>query len=94
MQSDVVGSVDECNIMVVRQTDLLCALTAPSMIHIPSLSDILLEYFVSNVDCMISLIRERQKDITLIEFQSTRVGVNNLRMGRMTLAHVQKHCHV
>jgi hypothetical protein len=53
--------------MVVRLTDLCCALTAPFILCMPSLNQILLVNFGSNVDYLFSLICKRQDDITLIK---------------------------
>jgi hypothetical protein len=61
--------------MVVILTDSRCALTAPSMICMPSLTYILLVYFVFNIDCMFSLTCKRHEDIMLINGQSIRFGV-------------------
>jgi len=52
--------------MVVIHTDSRCALTAHSMTHVPSLTQILLANFVSNLDREFSLICKRQDDISLI----------------------------
>jgi len=94
MQSDVVGCMDECNMMVGILTDSHCALTAPAPTGTPSLTQILLVNFVSNLDCAFSLICKRQDDIRLINRQSTRFEVKNFRMARMTLAHAQTNYHV
>jgi len=75
MQSDIVGCMDECNMMVVIHTDSHCALTAPSMTGMPSLTQILLVNYVSNSHCALSLICKRQDDIRLINCQSTQFGV-------------------
>ena len=61
--------------MVVIHTDLHGALTAPSITRIPSLSETLLVNFILSLDCMLSLICKRQEHNTLINCQSTRVGV-------------------
>ena len=42
MQSEVVGCMNVCIMMVVINTDSYCAFTAPSMTRTPSLSRILL----------------------------------------------------
>jgi len=75
MQSDAVGSMDECNMMVGIHTDSHCALTAAPLAGTPSLTQILLVDFVSHLDCAFSLICERQDDIMLINRQSTQFGV-------------------
>jgi len=75
MQSDIVGCMDECNMMVVIHTDSRRALTTPSMTGMPSLTQILLVNYVSNLDCALSLICKRQDDIRLINRQSTQFGV-------------------
>jgi len=75
MQSNVVGCRDECNMMMVIHTDSRCALTVPSMTGTPSLTQTLLVNFVSNLDCALSLICNRQHDIRLINCQSTQFGV-------------------
>jgi len=79
--------MDECNMMVVIHTDLRCAMTAPSMTRMSSLSETLLVNFMFSLDCAFSLIRKRQDDIVLISCQSTVIGVWTVRMARMTLAH-------
>jgi len=61
--------------MVVIHTDSGCALTAPSMTRMPSLSETLLVHFISSLDCALSLICKRQDDSALISRQSTRFGV-------------------
>jgi hypothetical protein len=68
LQSDVVGGVDEYNTMVVRHTNVYWALTAPNITRMPSGRQILELNFFSNLYCTFSLIRERQNDITLIEY--------------------------
>jgi len=75
MQSDKVGCMDECNMTVGIHTDSRCALTAPSLTGTPSLTQILFVNFVSNLDCALSLICNRQEDIRLIYHQSTQFGV-------------------
>jgi len=61
--------------MVGIHTDWRCALTAPLLTGMLSLTKILLVNFVSNLDCAISLICKRQDDIRLINHQSTQFGV-------------------
>jgi len=92
-RSNVVGCMDECNIMVVIHTDSRCAITAPSMTRMSSLAETLLVNFIFSLDCALSLIRKRQDDIVLISCQSTLFGVWTVRMGHMTLAHVQTNYH-
>ena len=75
MQSDVVECMDECNMMVGNHTDSHCALNASSLTGTLSLTQILLVNFVSNLDCVFSLICKRQDDIRLNNRQSTRFGV-------------------
>jgi len=73
--SDVVGCMNESNMVVGIHTDSRCALTAPSLTGTPSLTQMLLVNFVSNVDCAFSLICKRQDDIGLINCQSSQFGV-------------------
>jgi len=61
--------------MVGIHIDSRCALTAPPLTGTPSLTQILLVNFVSNLDCTFSLICKRQDDIRLINRQSTRFVV-------------------
>jgi len=61
--------------MVVIHTDSRCALTAPSMTGTPSLTEIVLVNFVTNLDCALSIICKRQDNIRLINRQSTQFGV-------------------
>jgi len=61
--------------MVVIPTDSRCALTAPSMTHMPSLTNILLVNFVFNIDCAFSLTGKRHDDIMWSDHQSTQFGV-------------------
>jgi len=75
MRSDIVGYMDECDMMVGVHTDSRCVLTAPPLTGRPSLTQILLVNFVSNLDCAFSRISKRQNDIRLINRQSTRFGV-------------------
>jgi hypothetical protein len=93
-QSNVVGFVNECYMMVVIPTDLRCALTTPSMTRMPSLTDILLVNFVFNIDCAFSLTYKRHDDIMLIDRQSTRLVVLNVCVAYTTLAHAQTNYHV
>jgi hypothetical protein len=80
--------------MVVIHTDSRCAMTAPSMTHMSSLSETLLVNFFFDSDCAFSLIRKRQDDIVSISCQSTWFGVWTVCMARMTLAHAQTNYHV
>jgi hypothetical protein len=89
MRSNVVGCMAECNMMEVIHTDLRCAMTAPSMTCMSSLSETLLVNFIFSLDCAFSLIRKRQDDIVLISCQSTLFGVWTVRMAHITLAHAQ-----
>ena len=91
MQSDVVGCMDECNMMVVILKDSRCALTATFMPHMPSLTQILLVNFVCSLECTFSLIWKRQDDNWVINRQSTRFSVWNICMAHMTVAHAQKN---
>jgi hypothetical protein len=93
MRSNVVGCMDECNMMVVIHTDSHCAMTAPSMTCMSSLSETLLVNFIFCLDCTVSLIRKRKDDIVLISCQSTLFGVWTVRMARMTLAYAQINYH-
>jgi hypothetical protein len=93
MQSNVVGCMDECNMMVVIHRDSHLAMTAPSMTCMSSLSETLLLNFIFCLDCTVSLIRKRQDDIVLISCQSTLFGVWTIRMARMTLAYAQMNYH-
>jgi hypothetical protein len=52
MRSNVVGRMDESNMMVVIHTDSRCAMTAPSMTSISSLSETLLVNFIFSLDCV------------------------------------------
>jgi len=85
--------MDECNMMVVIHTDSRCAITAPSMTPMSSLSETLGVNFIFSLDCAFSLIRKRQDDIVLISCQSTWFGVWTVHMARMTLAHPQTNYH-
>jgi len=80
--------------MVVIHPDSCCAMTAPSMTHMSSLSENLLVNFILRLDCAFSLIRKRQDDIVLISCQSTLFGVWTVCMAHMTLAHAQTNYHV
>jgi hypothetical protein len=94
MESNVVGCMDECNIMVVIHTDLRCAMTAPSMTHMSSLSETLLVYCIFSLDCALSHIRKRQDAIFWISCLATVFGVLTFHMTRMTLAHAQMNYHL
>jgi len=85
--------MDECNIMVVIHTDSRCAMTAPSMTGMLSLSETFLVNFIFSLDWALSLIRKRQDNIVSISCQSTLFGVWTVRMARMTLAHAQTNYH-
>jgi len=61
--------------MVGIHTDSRRALTAAPLTGMPSVTQILLVTFVSNLDCAFSLICKRQDNIRLINRQSTRFGV-------------------
>ena len=93
MWSNVVGCIDECNMMVVIHTDSRCAMTAPSMTCMSSLSETLLVNFIFSLDCAFSLIRKRQDDIVLISCQLTLIGVWTVRMAHMTLSCAQMNYH-
>jgi len=93
MRSNVVGCMDECNMMVVIHTDSRCAMTAPSRTCMSSLSETLLVNFIVSLDCAFSLIRKRQDDFVLISSQSTCFGVWTVRMAHMTLAYAQMTYH-
>jgi len=93
MRSNVVGCMDECNMMVVIHTDSRCAMTAPSMTCMSSLRETLLVNFIFSLDCAFSLIRKRQDDIVLNSCQSTFFGVWTVCMTRMTLAYAQTTFH-
>jgi hypothetical protein len=75
MESDVVGCMDECNMMVVIQTDLHCTSTAPSMTRIPSPSETLLVDCTSRLDDTFSHICKNQENMALISGQSTWFGI-------------------
>jgi hypothetical protein len=60
MRSNVVGRMDGSNMIVVIHTDSRCAMTAPSMTRMSSLSETLLVNFIFSLDCVFSLIRKRQ----------------------------------
>ena len=93
MRSNVVGCMDECNMMVVIYTDSRCAITAPSMTCKSSLSETLLVNFIFGLYCVFSLIHKRQDDIVLISCQSTLFAAWTVRMTRMTLAHAHTNYH-
>ena len=80
--------------IVVIHTDSRCALTTPSKTRMPSLTQISLVNSISNLNCAFLCICKRQDDIRLINHLSTRFGVLNLHMARMTLAHAQTNCEV
>jgi hypothetical protein len=86
--------MDECNMMVVIHTDSRCAMTAPSMTRMSSLSETLLVNFILSLNCAFSLIHKRQDDIALINCQSTRFGVETVRMAYITLVQAQMHYHI
>jgi len=79
--------------IVVIHTDSHCAMTAPSMTCMSSLSETLLVNFIFSLDCTFSPMRKRQDDIVLISCQSTWLGVWTVHMVRMTLAHAQMNYH-
>jgi hypothetical protein len=89
MRSNVVGCMDEFNMMVVIHTDSRCAMTAPSMTCMSSLSETLLVNFIISLDCAFSLVRKRQYDIMLISCQATWFGVWTVHMACMTRAYAQ-----
>ena len=93
MRSNVVGCMAECIMMVIIHTDSRCAMTAPSMACMSSLSETLLVNFIFSLDCAFSLICKRQDDIVLISCQSTWFGVWTVRMARMTVAYAQTNYH-
>jgi hypothetical protein len=93
MRSNVVGCMDECNMIVVIHTDSHCVMTAPSKTCMLSLSETLLVNFIFSLDCAFSLIRKRPDDIVLISCQSTLFGVWTVRMAHMTLAYAQMNYH-
>jgi len=93
MRSNVVGCMNEWNMMVVIHPDLRCAITAPSMTRMSSPSGTLLVNFIFSLDCAFSLIRKRQDHIVLISCQSTWFGVWTVYMARMTLAHAPTNYH-
>jgi hypothetical protein len=74
-QSYVVGSMDESYMMVVIPTDLRCALTAPSISCMLSLTYILLVNIAFNINCAVSLTCKRYDDIMLIDRQSTQFAL-------------------
>jgi hypothetical protein len=94
MGNNVVGCMDECNMMVVIHRDSLCAITASSMTCMSSLGETLLVTFIFSVYCAFSLIRNRQDDIVLISCQSTLFGFWTVHMACMTLAHAQTNFYV
>jgi hypothetical protein len=61
--------------MVVIPTDSHCALTAPSMTCMPSLTYIVLVKIPINIDCAFSLTCKRYDNIILIDHQSTQFRV-------------------
>ena len=80
--------------MVAIHPDSCCAMTAPSMTRMSSVSKTLLVNFILSLDYAFSLIRKRQDDIVLISCQSTWFGVWTVCMARMTPAHAQTNYHV
>ena len=60
---------------VVIDKDSHCALTAPSITRMTSLTQIALGNFVSNLFFAFLLNRNRQDDINLFHCESTRFGV-------------------
>jgi hypothetical protein len=75
MRSDVVGCMDESNMMVVIHPDSRCALTTPSMTVMPSLIETLLVNFSSSSNCTFPPICKTQENIALIKCQPTQFGV-------------------
>jgi hypothetical protein len=67
--------VDEYYMLVVNPQDSRCALTAPAMTHMPSVTNMLLVNFVVNIDCGFSLTSKRHNDIVVIDRESTPFGV-------------------
>src|SRR5882757_3020405 len=94
MWSNVVGCMNEWNMMVVIHPDWRCEMTAPSMTHISSLSETLLVNFIFSLYGANSLIHKRQNHIVLISCQSTWFGVWTVYIARMTLAHAQTNYHI
>jgi hypothetical protein len=94
MRSDVVGCMDECNMMVVIHTDLYSALAAPSITCMQLLSETLLVNCISSLDCAFSLICKMQDDIVLNSCESTLLGVNNVHMAHRTRADAPTYYHV
>jgi len=80
--------------MVVILTDSHCALTAPSITRIPSLTKTLLHNFILSLDCGLLLICKRQNDYPLNNCQSTGFEVSNVHLARTTHAHTQPTYHV
>jgi hypothetical protein len=54
--------MDEFGMTVVIQIDSSCALTAPSMTHMTSLTYILLPHFVTNIAFALSVNTQLQKE--------------------------------
>jgi len=75
MRSNVVGCMNEWNMMVVIHPDLRRATTPPSITRMSSLSQTLLVNFIFSLDWAFSLIHKRQDHIVLIGCQSTWFGV-------------------
>ena len=71
-----------------------CALTAPSLSRITSLTQSLLLNVISTFGFAFSLNRNRKDDRKFVGCLSTRFGVQNFRMAHTTLAHTLKNYHV
>jgi len=79
---------------VVTHTGSYCALTAPSMTHMTSLTLKLLLNFVTNLVFAFALNSNRKDDNRLIGHLVAWFGVYHSRMVRTTVAHVQMNYHV
>jgi hypothetical protein len=77
MQSDKVGGMDGCDLMVVIYMYWCWALTTPALTGMLSLTQILLVIFVSYSKCVSSHVSNSADDITLIHHQATHFGVEH-----------------
>jgi len=86
-KSYVVACGDLCNLTAVIYPGVGCALSAPSMSRMPSLTWSLLVNLVSNLGFALSYSRNRRHHIQFIVHQSTSFGDKKIRKARTTLAH-------
>jgi hypothetical protein len=74
VESYAVGHMVECTMTVIIQTDSYQALTAPSIIHMTSLTWILLVNFVTNLVCAFSLNRNHKGALEFIGHHAAKFG--------------------